>query len=181
MISQLDTLQQEFYMLKTAFRCQIALFALLVLPCGAPYADDIVIEMVSISADEAFEDTEPGILHFNGNFIMQSQEWHLESMRATVYGPPGKPDKVYLEGSPAYFLIYSQQNEVESAGKVEATAPEMEYQRSTNMLKLSGGAVLKLEAEVITSHVIEYNISTRRFLAAGAEGVLIEVPANASN
>ena len=61
-------------------------------------------------------------------------------------------------------------------GIVEATAPEMEYQRSTGILRLSGGAMLKLDDEVIQSTVIEYNIDTERYQAGGVNGVLIEVP-----
>jgi lipopolysaccharide export system protein LptA len=52
----------------------------------------------------------------------------------------------------------------------------MEYMRSTSILKLQGGAVLKLDDETIQSEVIEYNIETQRYRAGGADGVLIEVP-----
>jgi len=160
-------------MLKTVLHCQIVLLAVMILPCDASSPDDRVMETVSISADEAYEDIRPGILHFNGHFIMQSHNWLLKSAQATVYGRPERPDKVVLEGSPARFLI----NHNQGAGQhtVEATAPVVEYQRSTNMLRLSGGAMLKLDGEVIRSNVIEYNISTDRYRAAGADGVMIEV------
>jgi len=174
MIGQLGTLQQEFCMLKTLLRCQIVLLAVMAPPASASSPANRVIETVSISADEAYEDIQPGILHFNGNFIMHSRDWQLESVHATVYGQPDRPDKVYLEGSPARFLI--NRDQVDGQNTVEATAPEVEYQRSTNMLKLSGGAMLKLDREEIRSEVIEYNISTDRYRAAGADGVIIEVP-----
>jgi lipopolysaccharide transport protein LptA len=161
---------------KTVLCCQIVLLATMLLPANAVLARDIVIETISISADEAREDTEPGILHFTGHFIMQSEDWQLESARATVHGQPDRPDKVYLQGSPARFLISRQQGNDQS--RVEATAPEVEYQRSGNLLKLSGGAMLKLDGEVIRSKVIEYNISTDRYRAEGVDGVMIEVPAN---
>lgn len=136
--------------------------------------NDVSFETISIFADEASEDILPGILHFRGNFIMQTNEWRLESGQATVYGDPDRPDKVHLEGSPARFLI---DRDVDGGqGIVEATAPEMEYQRSTGILRLSGGAVLTLEDEVIQSTVIEYNIDTERYQAGGIDGVVIEVP-----
>jgi len=150
-------------MLITPLRCQIVLLAALILPGVAWPLGDRVIETVSISADEAYEDIRPDILHFKGHFIMQSRDWHLEAARATVYGQPDKPDKVHLEGSTGL-------------NTVEATAPVVEYQRSTDMLKLTGGAMLKLDDEVIRSKVIEYNISTGRYRAEGADGVMIEVP-----
>lgn len=143
-------------------------------PCMASPSGDGAFEIIRINADEASEDMRPGILHFKGHFRMQSNEWHLESALATVYGPPDRPDKIYLEGSPALFLVSMAENE--GQGVVEATAPVMEYQRSDNLLTLSGGAILKLDGEVIRSAVIEYNISTERYRAGGADGVMIEVP-----
>lgn len=163
-------------MLKTALYCQIVLLAAVMLLHDAVSAAGHVIETVSISADEAREDTEPGILHFNGHFMMQSQDWQLESERATVHGQPDRPDRVYLWGSPARFVIIRQQGDAQK--RVEATAPQVEYHRSTNLLSLSGGAVLKLDGQIISSNVIEYNISTDRYRAEGVDGVMIEVPAN---
>jgi len=161
-------------MLITTLRCQIVLLATLMLPGVALPLGDRVIETVSISADEAYEDIRPDILHFKGHFIMRSRDWHLEAVRATVYGQPDKPDKVHLEGAPARFQINRDQST--GLNTVEATAPVVEYQRSTDTLKLTGGAMLKLDDEVIRSTVIEYNISTGRYRAEGADGVTIEVP-----
>lgn len=147
---------------------------MMVLPGIASSQGDRVIQTVSISADEASEDIQPGILHFDGHFRMQSVDWQLESAQATVYGQPDRPDKVYLEGLPARFMINRDKGDGQS--KVEAAAPAVEYHRSTNMLRLSGGAMLKLDGEVIRSNVIEYDINTERYRAAGADGVTIEVP-----
>lgn len=164
-------------MLKIFLSCQIVLLAVMVLPCNASSPDEHVIETVSIHADEAHEDTQPGILHFSGHFRMRSGARQLESERATVYGQPDRPDKVLLEGSPARFLINRQQ--ANGQNRIEATAPRMEFQRSTNLLKLSGGAILKIDGEVIRSNEIEYNISTNRYRAEGIDGVVIEIPAGA--
>jgi len=161
-------------MLKVGFCYLSVLFFLVTLPVMASSVDDVGFETISISADEASEDVQPGVLHFKGHFIMQTHDWRLESGQATVYGKPDRPDKVYLEGSPARFLITRDKDG--GQGTVEATAPEMEYQRSTSLLKLSGGATLKLDDEVIQSLVIEYNIDTQRYQAGGVDGVLIEVP-----
>ena len=161
-------------MIKTGLYCLTALLALMIAPCTASLPCDHAVEAISITADEASEDTQPGVLYFDGHFIMQTNDWRLESRKAVVYGPPDRPDKVYLEGSPARFLV----TRYAGAGTetVEATAPEMEYLRSTGVLRLSGGATLMLENEVIRSTVIEYNINTDRYRAGGADGVMIEVP-----
>jgi len=130
--------------------------------------------MISISADEASEDEQSGILHFNGHFRMQSNDWHLTSSQATVYGSPNKPDKVYLEGSPARFVV--NRTGSTDLDQIEATALVVEYSRAANLLTLSGGATLTLGDEVIRSKHIEYDISTNRYQAGGTEGVVIEVP-----
>ncbi|MGB5488290.1 MAG: LptA/OstA family protein, partial [Lysobacterales bacterium] len=94
--------------------------------------------MISINADEASEDEQPGILHFNGHFLMKSSDWQLTSEEATVYGRPDRPDRVYLAGSPARFLV--NQNGHTGQGQIEAAAPVVEYLRDANQLLLSGGA-----------------------------------------
>ena len=168
-------------MLRIFLLCQIVLLASMILPCDASSAGERVIETVSISADEAYEDIQPGILHFNGHFLMRSGDWQLESVQATVYGKPDRPDRVYLEGSPARFTIKRDPGNRQQGGSqktVEAAAPEVEYQRSTNLLILSGGAILMLDGEVIRSEVIEYNVITDRYRAEGLDGVMIEVPPN---
>ena len=142
--------------------------------CGAAPLGEGAFDMISISADEASEDEQPGILHFNGNFLMQSTDWQLTSEEATVYGSPDKPDRVYLEGSPARFLING--NDLKNQGQIKATARVVEYLRDDNVLTLSGGATLMLDDEVIRSNHIEYDINTNRYRAGGIEGVLIEVP-----
>jgi lipopolysaccharide transport protein LptA len=147
--------------------------ALLFSPCNAAPLNESDFEMINISADEAFEDERPGILHFNGRFLMQSSDWQLTSSQATVYGSPNRPDRVELEGSPARFLI----DPAGRAGKgpVEATALVVEYLRETNKLKLTGNAMLVLDNEVVRSTSIEYDIGTNRYQAGGVDGVQIEV------
>ena len=154
--------------------CGVALFSLMPLRAGASPLDELSIDTISITADEAREDEVPGILHFRGHFSMHSADWRLTSRQATVYGRPDRPDKVHLEGAPAHFRI--NRNDSNGTEQVEAIAPIVDYLRSANLLRLSGGAVLKLGDEAIHSATIEYDISTNRYQAGGAGGVTIEVP-----
>jgi len=142
--------------------------------CGASPLEEGAFDMINISADEAGEDEQPGILHLNGHFLMQSTDWQLTAEEATVYGSPDKPDRVHLEGSPARFLI--NPNENENQGQIKAAARVVEYLRDDNLLILSDGATLMLGDEVIRSTHIEYDIRTNRYRASGSDGVLIEVP-----
>jgi lipopolysaccharide transport protein LptA len=174
MIRQPDVIEQEFFMLKIALGCLIILIAAMISPGYALPLDENRLETINISADEAYEDVQPGILHFKGHFLMHSSKWKLEAVQATVYGSPDRPDKVLLEGSPARFFII--RNDGDGQDTVEAEAPAMEYLRSTNTLELKGGAKLKLDDEVIHSTVIKYDIDSNRYWAGGVDGVMIEVP-----
>jgi len=130
---------------------------------------------VSISADQAFEDSDSETLHFEGHFLMRSGEWKLLSDLATVSGPPDHPDRVYLEGTPARFVIERLEDGT-TTYEIEATAPSIEYVRATNRLTLSGGATLRLNNEVIRSGAIDFDLSSDRYQSLGAGGVSIEVP-----
>lgn len=158
--------------MKKTFIC--SLLMLICSPCNADLLPEGAFDMVSISADEAIEDELPGILHFNGHFQMQSSDWQLLSARATVYGSPNRPDRIYLEGSPARFLVF--RTDGAGQGPVEAAASVIEYVRTANKLSLSGGAVLILDDEIIRSTRIEFDIDTNRYKAGGIDGVQIEVP-----
>ncbi len=158
-------------MKKTVLWCVLILFCC---PCGASPVDEGAFEMISIAADEAREDEQPGILHFDGNFVMRSSDWHLTSEQATVYGSPDKPDSVLLEGSPARFLVNRTDRTDED--QVEGTAMVVEYLRDVNLILLSGDARLVLGEETIRSAQIAYDISTNRYQAGGSGGVLIELP-----
>ena len=158
---------------KTALSCQIILLAVMLLPGYVSGLDKTSTETIRISADEAHEDIKPGILHLKGHFLMQGDEWKLESELATVYGKPDRPHRVYLEGSPARFLII--RDDTEGLQIVEAEALVIEYRRSVNSLELTGGAILKLDDEVIRSTEINYDIDTRRYRGGGVDGVKIEV------
>jgi len=142
--------------------------------CMAAPLGEGAFDLISISADEASEDEQPGILHFRGHFSMRSDDWNLDAETATVYGNPDRPDRVLLEGSPARFVV--KRTGGMQPDQIVADAQKVEYSRADNMLLLSSGATLKLGDEVIRSRRIEYNIGTNRYTAGGADGVQIEVP-----
>lgn len=141
--------------------------------CMAAPLGEGAFDLISISADEASEDEQPGILHFQGHFSMRSDDWNLTSDRAIVYGSPDRPDRVVLEGSPARFVV--KRTDGAQPDQIVADALKVEYSRADDTLLLSSGATLRLGDEVIRSRYIEYNIGTNRYTASGADGVKIEV------
>ena len=163
----------RYQSMKRAITC--SLLMLTCSPCIAAPLGAGAFDMISISADEAREDEQPGILHFSGQFQMRSNDWQLNSAQATVYGSPDKPDRVYLEGSPAQFNV--NRTDRTDQGPINGTAQVVEYLRATNRLVLSGEAVLMMGDEIIRSARIEYDINTNRYQAGGDDdGVLIQVP-----
>jgi lipopolysaccharide transport protein LptA len=163
------------FMSKITHYCQIVLFVAMTFPCSAASLSEHSIETVNISADEAYEALEPGTLHFKGHFVLLSSDWRLEADEAMVAGRPDLPDIVLLEGSPARFLIDREGNEKQHS--ITASAPSVEYRRSSNSLQLSGGAELNLDGEIIKSEAIDFDIETERYRAHGSEGVKMKVPA----
>ena len=153
----------------------IVLCALFAVSGFAASLSEHTFETISISAETALEDSESDTLHFEGNFQMHSDEWTLDSNLATVSGQPGRPDRVYLQGSPARFVI-ERAADAEGQNRIEATAPSIEYVRATNRLSLSGGATLRLNGEIIRSGAIEFDLSSDRYQSIGIGGVSIEVP-----
>lgn len=151
-----------------------SLWLLAMAPGQADVLGEGAFDTISISADEAIEDDQPGILHLNGNFKMRSEEWFLTASRATVYGSPGKPDRVYLEGTPAQFDFLPADEPDQEL--IEAAALQVEYLRDPNLLKLVGDASLVLDNEIIRSATIEYDIDSNRYRAGGDNGVFIKVP-----
>jgi len=152
-------------------------YSLLILSITPGLADVLgegAFDTINISADEAIEDDRPGILHLNGSFRMRSEDWLLTSSKATVYGSPGKPDRIILEGTPARFNFLAGDGPDQEP--IEAAALEVEYLREPNTLKLLGNASLMLGNETIRSATIEYDIATNRYRAGGHTGVLIRVP-----
>lgn len=155
----------------------IVLCTLLAMSGFAASLSDHSFAVVSISADEALEDSDSDTMRFVGHFLMQSGEWELQSHEAVVAGPPDRPDRVLLQGSPARFLI--ERSSDDRMHIIEATAPSIEYVRATNLLSLSGGATLRLDGEVIRSAALEFDLSSDRYQSLGSDGVSIEVqPAN---
>lgn len=171
-------------MLNSAFRLNrgsqfpgIAAFLLAAaLPAGAQEPFSISREdVVTIRAETAWEDIQPGIVHFSGGFEMQVRDWRLIAERATVHGPLDDPETVDLAGSPARLDL----SRAEAAGEedVEAAARRIVYQRDRKLVVLEGDARVSQGESVLRSSRIEYEPDTDRLRASGESGVRIDLPA----
>ncbi len=130
-------------------------------------------DTVSINADEAWEDEQPDIVHFSGDFLLKAADWSVSADKATVYGDLDDPQTVRLEGSPAFVLLLGRPDS--GGGDITGTAPEIEYHRNANLIQMSGGAELRKDDSVLRSEAIEYHTDLDHYQAGGPEGVRIEV------
>lgn len=131
-------------------------------------------DVVSIRAETAWEDIQPGIVHFSGGFEMRVRDWRLVADRATVRGPLDDPETVELAGSPASLNL----SRPAAAGDedVQGAARRILYQRDRNLVVLEGDARVTQGDSVLRSSRIEYEPDTDRLRASGETGVRIDLP-----
>lgn len=155
-------------------RFVVVVFLLLQWPCGLHGDQPFGIgseDMVSIRAEQGWEDTEPDTVHFSGHFEMRIGDAQITADRATVYGPLENPDRLVLQGSPARMsLFHTQNNRVQA---IKAEAEEIAYEREAALMRLTGAARLAEGDSVLLSHNIEYDIETDRFNTRGQTSVRI--------
>ena len=136
-------------------------------------ADDIV----TVTAERAWEADEVDVVHFSGHFEMRAPDWSLSGDTAVVYGNLDNPDRVVVEGNPAKisFLRTAQENDSSaSRERVDGTAYIIEYFRATDKLKISGAATLTRKDSTLNSETIEYDVDTDRYSASGEGGINIQ-------
>lgn len=130
-------------------------------------------DAIGITADQAWEDTEPDIVHFQGHFEMHSTQWHLTAESAVLQGKLDSPDHVVLLGAPAQISLLHNVNG--RSEPIAAQARQIAYSRGNNALVLSGEARLRQGDNTLSSEIIEYDIATDRFRSHGENGSQMEV------
>jgi len=131
-------------------------------------------DSVTIHSDEAWEDTQPKIIHFKGHFRLEASDWSVSADQATLYGNLDDPETVTLTGSPARFqvaVVASGETEM-----VQGDADSITYQRSQNVIRLENSARLVWGENAIRGESIVYDFKSDRFRAAGDGGIHIEIP-----
>ncbi len=130
-------------------------------------------DMVTLRADEAWEDVEPDTVHFSGNFEMRIRDWVLNANTASLYGKIDNPDRLLMQGSPARIKI--SHGTGSKLQELQGEAQEIIYDRASDTIRLSGNARLDQGDNVMQSSRIEYDIKTDRIHATGDGGVQINV------
>jgi len=130
-------------------------------------------DMIAIRADQAWEDSQPNTIHFEGNFEMRVHDWLVQADRAIVKGKLDDPVRLELAGSPARMeLSHTVNGRTE---KVLGEAEEIIYDRESELIYMNGTARLGQGENVLQSSSVEYDVKENRFRAAGDTGVQIQV------
>ena len=138
-------------------------------PVQLPPVDD-----VAIRSDRAWEDTEPGVMHFSGQFSLTATDWIVAADSATLYGNLDDPETVTLNGTPASFRVRTGAGERDEA--IAGDAGQISYMRRLRVVRLERDAQLYWGDNVIRGEEIEYDLNTDRIRAGGAGGVSLRFP-----
>ena len=142
---------------------------------SSPDADETIV----IKANEAWEDETADVIHFRGDFQLESPDWTVTADQATLYGKLDDPETVILSGSPVYITIYSNEN----AGDIDVSgyANRIVYQKDPQSLRMEGKASLSRDDNTLSGSDIEYDISNDRVTASGAGGVRVQLDTTESS
>ena len=138
-------------------------------PVRLPPVDD-----VAIRSDQAWEDTDPGVMHFSGDFSLTATDWIVAADSATLYGNLDDPETVRLRGEPASFRIWSGAGE--QAETIAGDAGQITYLRRIKVLRLERDARLYWGDNVIRGEKIEYDLDADRIQASGPNGISLRFP-----
>lgn len=130
-------------------------------------------DMIAIRADQAWEDSKPNTVNFEGHFEMRVHDWLVQADRAILQGKLDDPVRLVLQGSPARMELSHTVN-----GRTEQVlgeAQEIVYDREMELIYLKGAARLGQGDNVLKSDSVRYDIRENRFQAEGDSGVQLEV------
>jgi len=148
------------------------ILAAVVIGCGAckqavagPSLQDALEDTIVVSAEHArqFDDVE--MMTFYGHFSLQAGDWRLRADSARLYGALEDPDRVIINGTPAYIWVHDEQRNRD----VEGSGARIEYDRVRDIIRLSGGAFLDDGTRTFNSGFIEFDIPGNHVSAAGPE------------
>lgn len=152
--------------------------ALSLLACASLQANERISgfssgETVTIHSAQAWEDEEPGIIHFSGGFELKANDWHLVAEQATLYGKLDDPDRVMLTGTPALIRVNTDMSGI--AHFVTGQATQIFYYRDSNSIQLKGTASLSRSDTTMQGGEIAYDIERDHLKAGGQDGVHIKL------
>lgn len=142
---------------------------------SAPQPDETIV----IKAREAWEAETPDVIHFRGDFQLESPEWTISADEATLHGKLDDPDTIILSGSPVRILIVSSQDA--NMTNIAGHANRMVYEKDQQMIRMQGEASLSRDDSTVSGNDIEYDISDDHYIASGSDGIRFKIDTSEMN
>jgi len=131
-------------------------------------------DTIVVTADQAWESDDGNILNFEGNFELKAPDYYMLSDTAEIHGAVEDPDRIIANGDPVIFWVRIESGDEPTHGQ----GNQVDYDRSGNMLRLSGKAILRDDSTVMRSSLLEYDTETKRLVSTGTDGVEIVTQPN---
>ena len=129
-------------------------------------ADDTVV----VTAEKAWESDTSEVLNFEGNFQLTAPHYFVRSDTAELHGDVDDPATIVATGKPVEFWVQDEDDETD---RTYGEAERLEFDRTNNVIRLIGNAVIRDAQTVMRSDEIEYDTEARRLVSTGDGGIEI--------
>lgn len=150
-----------------------ALACACVLASGAAHAVDAsapaVRDTIIARANEAWQDEDGRVMHFNGDLRLRGSQWHITADRARVEGRLEDPDLITVDGDPARIVV----DAANSTEPVEGHCQHLEFEPRDQKLHLQGEAMVVKGEQSISSETIQYLLQRNNFTAGSVGRVKV--------
>ncbi len=140
--------------------------------CVASFSVDLVAldsdkdQPIQIEADIAVRDESAGETRYEGNVILTQGSLRITADRISIKHDSAAADKIVAIGQPATLV----QQPASDQAPVDASARQIEYVRSEDLVRLIDEARIAQDGSVLSGDRIEYLVTQRKVKAAGAPG-----------
>jgi lipopolysaccharide transport protein LptA len=118
-------------------------------------------DTIVVHADEAWQGDDAQVLHLRGRLKLHAPNWSIEADRARLFGPLEDPDSIFVDGAPATIKVRQPNRD----GYLTAEGAQIQYQPQSNILYLTGDAIVDTGDTAIASETIEYRVRDETFTA----------------
>ncbi len=135
---------------------------------------------IEISADQVTREEPSGLTTYRGSVELRQGSLEIKSDSLVFSFDDNGASVITAEGSPATL----EQTPTNSTTPINAQANAIEYQETTDRIRLIGDARILQDGAIIEGSLIEYIVSSQRVIAAGSpsgnkpQRVKVTIPPN---
>ncbi|HZP12744.1 MAG TPA: lipopolysaccharide transport periplasmic protein LptA [Nevskiaceae bacterium] len=124
---------------------------------------------ITVTADHV--EWQTGAMHYTGNVTLTVDTMEMRGGDLELKLIEGRLDHAHLTGEPARM----SDKGVEGQPPISAVAKRVDYDPTTAIVELAGGAQLMRGADRLTGELIRYDVAARRVQAAGTGGSQVKI------